>query len=383
MQSPWKVGVLSLVGVGAAVAIVVAACLPDPERPPTGGGPVLAIPCDAGGPGNVPPPNCDPTPNQCPAAADPACVIAAKCGDPKTCLPLADNATNPNKTLDFRLRRLYVTAPGALTQPVIQSQIVASGVNLNAPECAESGKGSFNWLLRVDKNAKTLQTGGAPASSDPFGTGYCFFQQNVNGLTVGPITAKLDFKSDTEFSSQPVDQLNVPIFIDPSKLDSVVILPIKKAVIKNVTLSANGNCIGAFNQPAVETKDCTDHDPDSCSRWFTAGDIGGFMTLEDADAVKVDLLHESLCVLLTKSTPDANGKCSRTNGKLDLKGDYCSTSQTAGDCQDSFWLSATFAAAAIKINDGSGILGCGVTPQPDAGAPDSGNDSGTKDAATD
>ncbi len=382
MRASLKVGVS--LAVGAAIAVVVAACLPDPERPPTSGGPASAIPCDAGGPGNLPPANCDPTPNTCPAAVDPACVIAAKCGDPKTCLPLADNTTNPNKTLDFRLRRLFVTAPSALTQPVIQSQIVASGINLNAPECAEvNGKGAFNWLLRVDKNAKTLQTGGAPASSDPFTKGFCFFQQNVNGLLVGPVTAKVDFASDTQFSSQPFDQLNVPIFVDPTNLASVVVLPLKKAVVKDVTLSANGNCIGSFNQNAVAGSSCSDEDPDKCSHWLTAGVIGGFITLEDADAVKVDLLHESLCVLLTKSTPDPKtGGCTRTAGKLDYKGDFCSTTQTAGGCQDAFWLSATFAASAVKINDGAGIVGCGVTPMPDAGA-DSGSDSGAKDAAGD
>ena len=382
MRAPWKVGVLSLVGLGVAGAIVVVACLPDPERPPTTGK-VGAIPCDAGGPGNLPPPNCDPTPGVCPSSADPACVIASHCGDPATCMPFTDNATNPNKTLDFRLRRLFVTAPPALTAPVIQGAIVAAGVNLNAPECAESGKGSFNWLLRIDKTAKTLQTGGAPASTDPFGLGFCFFQASVGTLAVGPVTAKLDFANDNQFSSQAVDQLNVPIFVDPTNLKSVVILPIKKAVVQNVTISSGGNCIGGFNKKAVETAACTDHDPDSCSRWATAGDIGGFITLEDADSVNIDLLQESLCVLLTGSTKDPahNNGCQRTNGKLNFKGDFCSTSQKPGDCQDAFWLSATFAASAVKINDGAGINGCGVTQTPDAG-PDASGDA-SKDATGD
>jgi len=374
MRADWKLGLVSAVSAGAIVALVVAACLPDPDRPPSGGGPVGALPCDGGGPGNFPAPNCDNTTNTCPAAIDPSCVIDPKCGSTKTCMPMADNSTS--KTWDLRIRRLFATAPAALTN--LQKLIVDPGINLPPSlNCGDKqGTGSFNWLLRIDPTAKTLMTGGAPPSSDPFGVGYCFYQATTP-LKVGPASTSLTFDTPTTFSSGQIDKLPVPIFI--GDVNSVVILPLSKAVVKNVTISPDGNCIGQFNAPAVGAG-CADEDPDSCARWHTAGDIGGYMTLEDADSVFVSQLNESLCVVLTATTKDANGKCKRDGGgKIAASGDYCSTTQSAGGCADSFWLSATFAASAAKINDGAGIVGCGVAPTPDAGT-DSGSDSGSNDS---
>lgn len=377
----WKVGVVSSVGTVSAVAAIVVACLPDPERPPTGGGPVGAIPCDGGGPGNFPPANCDPTPNACPSAMDPTCTIDPKCGSTKTCLPMADNSKS--STLDLRIRRLYATAPAKLTD--LQKIIIDKGINLPSKlGCGEAGDGAFNWLVRIDKTSKTLTTGGAPPSSDPFGLGYCFYKSTVKGVgAVGPSSAKLNFKSDTLVESDPIDRLNVPIFVG-GDVNNVVVLPITKAVVKDVALSTDGNCIGSFNAPALGPS-CVDTDPDQCSRWHTGGTIGGYITLEDADHVNVDLLNETLCILLAGVSPKPqDGKCPRDGaGKIQAKGDYCSTSGKAGDCADSFWLSATFAAAAVKINDGSTVAACQGGGGSDAGPGDaSTGDASTSDAST-
>jgi hypothetical protein len=136
------------------------------------------------------------------------------------------------------------------------------------------------------------------------------------------------------------------------------VLPLSNAKVQNVTLSDNNNCIGSYNADAVtplaKTTYCTD-DPTSCVRWTTAGSLGGSMTLAEADQVLVPQLSESLCVLLTGGssvdTSNPNEKtCKKdSSGKIVAQGDYCSTSQKAGDCQDSFWLASTFAASAAKI----------------------------------
>ena len=77
-----------------------------------------------------------------------------------------------------------------------------------------------------------------------------------------------------------------------------------------------------------------------------------------------------------------HGLRARRPNKIIAKGDYCSTSNKPGDCQDSFWLSATFAAAAVKINDGSSEPTCqGASDGGTDGGTDSGADSG--DAAGD
>ena len=126
-------------------------------------------------------------------------------------------------------------------------------------------------------------------------------------------------------------------------------------------------------------------DPSLCSKWNTSGSLGGFITLEEADKVIIKEISSSLCVLLTKTPKDpATLGCQRDGaGKLTQKGDYCSTTDSPGGCQDSFWLAATFAASAAKINDGAGNPNClGIAPA-DAGTDASDSGSDASDAGTD
>jgi hypothetical protein len=97
----------------------------------------------------------------------------------------------------------------------------------------------------------------------------------------------------------------------------------------------------------------------SCSEWHAAGALGGYITMVDADTVEVQLLNESLCVLLAGTAPalsmvGTNGYRQCTAAGLKA-GDYCSTTHKAGGCNDSVWLSANFAASAVKIATGKGV----------------------------
>jgi hypothetical protein len=138
----------------------------------------------------------------------------------------------------------------------------------------------------------------------------------------------------------------------------MVVLPLRQATFRTVNLSRDGNCIGSYN---VDALDDTCHDSrDDCAKWNTDGALGAYVTLEDADQVDVEDLSASLCVLLTQSAgvapvpPSTIKRCMRDgSGNIAFKGDYCSTSNSAGGCQDSYWLSATFAASAVKIHDGT------------------------------
>jgi hypothetical protein len=216
-------------------------------------------------------------------------------------------------------------------------------------------------------------------SSDPFGAGFCFYNHVVSSgdagalINVQPATVPFTGDGDT-YETNPIDKLYVPIFLD-EKGTAVIILPISKAVLKDVTITENGNCIGLLNTAALD-KDCTDSFSD-CSKWKTAGSLGGYITLEEADGVLIRELNQTLCVVLSKTAP--NKKCERdSSNKITAKGDFCSTSNKAGDCGDSFWLAATFAAAAVKINDGS------TTPACQAGSIlDAGNDTGAVDSGSD
>jgi hypothetical protein len=149
----------------------------------------------------------------------------------------------------------------------------------------------------------------------------------------------------------------------------VIILPITDIQVESVTISDDGNCIGKINPDALDSN-CTDGA--DCTKWKTAGAIAGFITLDEADDVFIDLLGKSLCAFFSGDAV----KCARDpQGKLVYQGDFCSKDKAAGSCADSMWLAATFAASAVKIFDGQGkVENCsGAITQVDAGT-DSGSD---------
>jgi hypothetical protein len=358
-------------GLAGVAAAVVFACADDPHlrTPPgkvLGGGGA----CEAK-PGDLPKPDCDDSEQSC--SLTPGCVVdEARCGSKSTCLPIGDN--KGKSVLDLRMRRLNVAAPPALASPFIQNTVINSGIELKEPACAEKGQGLFTWILRVDRTANTLITGGAPPATDPLGQGFCFANFETNGTKIQPLTTKIEFTGDT-FKTLELQDVNIPIFLT-EQLNSSIILPLRDVRIEGVTLSAEGNCIGAYNEAALDPS-CTE-DRSLCSKWSTSGALGGFITLEEADVVKIrDLGGKSLCAFLAT---DSGLVCARDGaGKIAYKGDYCSTNKTPGGCQDSVWLAATFAASAAKVFDGQGTVeGCSgaVTGVVDAG-------SDASDAATD
>jgi hypothetical protein len=281
-------------------------------------------------------------------------------------------ADNTDKPADLRIRKLNITAPPQLKKVFLQRAIIDQGVNLKGA-CGEGGDGAFSWLLRFDASRTTMRTGGAPPSDDPFGVGYCFVEETVEGLSVSPVTVALTANADGSLTSEVIPKLNVPIYVQGS-LDNVVILPLTNASLQGVTLSPDGNCIGRYNPIGVASPPdtggvCADQDPSLCQRWHTAGALGGSITLEEADGVVIQELHESLCMLLTETPPNPQGRCPRdAAGNLLVHGDYCSRTGSSGGCRDSSWLAATFAASAVKINDGANEPPCnGTRTSPPAG----------------
>lgn len=365
----------------AAVTVVLFACADDPHRRTTpdqlssGGGA-----CEAKA-GALPAPDCDNSDKSC--APSPGCEIdEARCGSKSTCLPLADN--KGKDVLDFRIRRLNVAAPAALAASFIQNTVVTANIDFNEPTCGELGKGLFTWLMRVDKRSGTFITGGAPPLPGAFKNGFCFARFDASGIPIDPITLKFE-ETGGKLKTTEKKKVNIPIFLSES-LSSAIVLPITDVTVEGVAISEDGNCIGSFN-PVALSSSCAD-DPTTCSKWNTSGALGGFITLEEADAVWVQDLNRSLCVVLSREQPNAEGKCVRAGGQITFKGDYCSKDRTAGSCQDAVWMAATFAASAVKIVDGAEIDGCRARPAGDAGADaatDAAADAGpdATDAATD
>jgi len=362
---------------------VVGACTPDKLQIPQDDGGTSAEACGTPSPGTFPKGDCatdqDNGPPTCHSSS--ACMInEAVCGSKATCLPMSTN--KGKEVLDFRIRRLSVLAPKALASGTIQTAVIDHGITLGAKQCGENGDGSFTWLFRVDKSANTVKTGGSPPTTDPFGIGYCFADTVVGGNRISPVTGKISFTGNT-FGSDTIPKLTVPIFVanDPNQL---ILLPLSGVAVKDVTISNDGDCIGSFNPSALDDL-CFDSRSD-CSRWHTAGALAGYITLEEADTVPIPQLgNKSLCVMLTGGSAGPDNKCIRVNGKIKDPGDYCSTSGKAGDCQDSYWLAATFAAAAVKIKDASTDPLCMGGTAGDGGMGDGGGDAGNdaSDAAHD
>lgn len=347
----------SLAVFGVLAAIV--ACSSDTEETPaegagacsTASSQTLACPVL---PGEFPPPDCDIASTEGSACKGGGCSIdQAKCGSSSTCLPLGDN--KGKSVQDFRIRRLVIAAPDSLAAIDFQTKVTTPTMDLKTAECGERGADGWSWLLRVDRTKRLLTTGGAPPSTDPFKLGYCFFNSDTAGKKLAPATQlpiRLDEKAGT-FSSGAADKLLMPIFVggDPNAL---LVLPISDFAVRNVKISGDDNCIGALNPKALDGA-CKE-DPTSCSKWRTAGSMAGYISLEDADGIDVSAFNQTLCAVLTKHK---GAKCPREGGKITLKGDYCGKTRKACDCQDSFWVAATFAASAVRIHDGSAVPECG------------------------
>jgi hypothetical protein len=270
--------------------------------------------------------------------------------------------------------------------------VIDQGINLQ-DQCGEGGDGTFNWLIQVDTATNQLTTGGAPPTSDPFNTGYCFVNTTIEGLKVGPITTTVTKNSDGSFSTGVIPKLYVPIYVAASagQMEQVIVLPLSNTQVKNVTMSESNNCIGAFNPDGVVSDGgatCMDTS-DDCARWTTAGSLAGYITLNEADGVNVPQLKESLCALLTSGTggtvmndAGTESMCKRdSSGKIIAMGNYCSTTNAAGGCNDSFWLAATFAASAAKIVPANQPACMGQSPTGDAGTGGGGDATAPTDAS--
>jgi hypothetical protein len=379
---------LALVGLGLAATggvVVFTACSGNwnPGQLPAnlngGGGDAGSVYGEAGAQcaapsGDFPNPECDDGTEAFCAPSSPACNLSS-CQAVTTatgsCEPLT---TNPaDGPWGFRMRRIIIAAPEALASTTVQNSVVTNGVDMNEPQCGEEGTGDFSWLIQIDPNANTFKTGGAPPcdipnttsspsspfpSCNPFTTGYCFLQQQVGSIAVGPVSGAVQKAADGTYYALPPSlgpQINIPIFYN----GSIIVLPISQPTFAGIDVTDNGSCIGTFD-PVALTSQCADS-YEKCPKWHNAGALGGYITLETADQVDVDLLSKTLCVILTQSLgvapPDGGAitQCKRNpDGSIAFKGDYCSTTNRPGGCEDSFWLAAAFSASAVNITGDCG-----------------------------
>jgi len=281
----------------------------------------------------------------------PECVVdcAANKDIESDCVAIVDNADQTD--FGLRMSQLTIKKPEKLTaakNPIVVG-LIDSGVTLNlGKECNLTGQGTFSWLLQFDTAAGTLKTGGAALTPSP-ADGYCFVNAMLGTTPVAPITVDAKPDASGKFSVTKGGDVVVPIFLT-SETD-YVLLPLSDAKIIDATLSADNNCIGKYNSDTLKTADLC-QPAGEVTRYTNAASISGYITLEDADTVIIESLKRTMCVLLTDSTDSGmpTAKCKRdANGKIEATGDWCSTTNSAGGCNDSFELGADFAASAVKI----------------------------------
>lgn len=292
--------------------------------------------------------------------ATPTCLLTAECvsADP-TCVALVSN--KDQMQFGLRMSQILISKPATLGPAKFVGKTVASGVSLKRPTCYLTGDaegGTFSWLLHFDLATDTVCTGGAkpPAKAED---GYTFVNEMVTQGTqmfdIKPIKFTSPNLKGGTFSVTDGQDIIVPIY--PAE-GNPILLPLRKAKILAATLSSNNNCVGSFNGAGLDPfNNCGPNPAANEYSFVNGGKIEGYITLEDADNIIVDLASASLCALLTEDGDGAKpSKCKRdvATTKITYKGDWCDATNAAAtaDCADAVQLAAEFAASAVKINGG-------------------------------
>jgi hypothetical protein len=301
------------------------------------------------------------TPTAACALTDPACLAVKS-----DCIALVDNAGQ--QKIGLRIAQLTITTPAVLATGVV-ANLVSNGVTMTLEECRQTGTGTFNWLFELTLDATgesaTARTGGAKPAMDPR-DGYCFVNetitQNGTNFMIAPVTYPDPITvTNGAFVADKGMDLIVPIYLDATDLTQLVLLPLHKARIKDGTISPDRNCIGKYNAEGLEpVNNCLPDSTEGIHAFVNGAKLDGFLTLEEADNVVVDIAATTLCAILTGGeamyidSSVAPSRCARDPVTMEIlyKGDWCSTTDAAADttCSDSVRLGAEFAANAVKIN---------------------------------
>lgn len=292
----------------------------------------------------------------------PACDLSSS-----KCLAVTDNAAK--STIALRVGQFRAVEPPAFAQALVQNSFFDKAMGLRYENCNLKDDALLSWLLRWNLATGELSTGGGPPIADGAAakTGTCFIDLTdaTSGFHVAPKTVHSAIADDGSFQSDPIDELNLPIFAD-ANATSQIVLPLRKLVVSSIPgtgLTANdgapardGNCIGTYDGSEVDVSNGCQASTTQ-STWIPAARVEGFISLEESDKVMVPLrpgFNVSLCVLIandptyTKYT-DPTGHCVRENGRITLRGDWDAATNTAGGARDANRFAGLFAASAIEV----------------------------------
>lgn len=305
--------------------------------------------------------------------SDPSCKLPSGAGF--ECLSLYDNGVGDKGT--YRMRQLQVQKPPLLAGEFLQKTVVSKAITLNMAQCLQDGTGRFSWLFDVDWAAGIAKTGGGHVQLDPW-AGYCWIDQDIGSFHAQPMEVELEVGQDGEYrtfrTKASIPILNVPIFLDDAETSSIL-MPLHEVDLLDGKVAPDNNCIGSWDGDGLSyDNNCMpDKTIGQTMQWLNGARLTGYITAEEADAVWIPEMQQSLCVALSGDgtkygEPDetrGGTKCKRdSNGRLAAteKADWCSSTNAACDpcpadqtcateAADSFRLEGMFAASAVKLNE--------------------------------
>ena len=296
--------------------------------------------------------------------AGPTCALKAECTvADKTCVGLVDNSGMTK--FGLRMTELDLTAPSALSGGTLAGTL-GGAVSLPLASCNQMGTGTFSWLFQFDTTAMTLKTGGAKPVADPT-LGFAFDDETImeeNPVHVQPVTySNVAVDASGHFAATAGQDLVMPVFLSATGAASAILLPMHQVSFTMGTLSASRNCIGTYNAAKLDPANgCL---PDSTASppvtaFVDGASFSGYITLEEADAIAVTQLQETLCVLLSGDpttygqTTGAMTSCKRDAGNaIVYQGHWCAAANGAANasCADAEQIAGSFAAGSVLITN--------------------------------
>jgi hypothetical protein len=284
------------------------------------------------------------------------CPGAKGCPLAQPCLATHENASA--QRFGLRIAEIVVRSPTALGVATGAGRLFQSSVTPSRNECnfGDHGDGLTAWLLRFDLTQLTLTLGGAAGVPAPT-TGFTFFDamvtQGGTSYHVAPVTLPLTENADGSFGTATPADVDLPVFfVDPT---TPTVLPLHSLSIAG-TVSASHDCIGSYDPANFDpTHSCRPTTPNEFFRH--GGHLQAYLSLEQADTIDVGGANETLCAELAGVPGAFNrspiARCSRTNGVIDFKGDWCAATNgpATSTCADAVHATADFAASAEAIQD--------------------------------
>jgi hypothetical protein len=292
----------------------------------------------------------------CKPTAD-VCYVGGPSGPGNECLAKADHSASDKTQL--RITQHQVAKPATLAKPYVQDVVITKKSALAQPECNQYGLAQFNLLLEIDSAAKKLTLGGGVPQlliGDPKdGTCWADFVDPTSQLEVKPITVDYTEAAGGSLEAKIADFV-MPIYLeDKTNLDSYVLVPLHQMTV-TAKLSPDKNCIGRYAHDDATRLDESCAAAEDQFAWENGGRYEGYITVEEADDVMVVSLGQTLCVVLSGDPAKWKGtakSCKTSQAYLQEglpKGDWCKATNSAGGCEDAWYLSIDIAAAAIQIN---------------------------------